>query len=185
MQGSCVLLRARRNHKHEILTHFVEFWSQNSEIRLPLPPWSAGIKGERHHAQLFFFFLGDTFTYPCPAQKPISPLLKTEPRASHSLDFSLLQPGDWSQASCMRDQHSASSADKGACCQVWQPQFDPWDLYCGRREPTLASFSSDLNTALQKMHTNTCSKGIKYKTLVGTWEGVAQFLAPTGQLTTI
>lgn len=34
-------------------------------------------------------------------------------------------------------------ASKGSCCQVWQPEFDPWDLCDGRTEPTPAKLSSD------------------------------------------
>lgn len=49
---------------------------------------------------------GDTFTHPHPAQSLISPLWRTEPRASHLP----AGPGDRSQASCMLGQCSAGFA---------------------------------------------------------------------------
>lgn len=43
------------------------------------------------------------------------------------------------QFSTQLKKQEDGSAGKGICCCVWQLQFDPWDLQCGRGEPTLAS----------------------------------------------
>lgn len=45
---------------------------------------------------------------------------------------------NWSRMNINRDQQDGS-ADKGACQEVWQPKFNPWETHSGRREPIPAS----------------------------------------------